>query len=199
MAGIPRPVRHQMFDPKEGFQFLVPCLGRLGIEYFVAGSLASSLHGIYRQTNDVDLVARVGLNQVETLARELQPEFYADAQMMRSAILHGRSFNLIHLRTSFKFDIFPLVGPFHESEMARREMVDGSPAGLNGIVIPTASAEDTILSKLSWYRGADQSSSQQWKDLLSVVNVKRDTLDRAYLSYWAKELGVEDLLNELLG
>jgi hypothetical protein len=187
-----------MLDPKEGLQFLVPCLERLAIEYFLAGSLASSLHGIYRQTNDVDLVARIRLDQTEALAQELQPEFYADAQMMRSAILHGRSFNLIHLRTSFKFDIFPLLGPFHESEMLRKEMVDGAKAGLDGIAIPTASAEDTILSKLSWFRRADGSSSQQWKDLIGVVKVKGGLLDRQYLHYWAKELGVEDLLNELL-
>ena len=187
-----------MLDPREGLQFLVPCLDRLGIEYFFAGSLASSLHGMYRQTNDVDLVARIRLDQTEALAQELQSEFYADSQMMRSAILHGRSFNLIHLRTSFKFDIFPLTGSFHESEMLRREMVDGAKAGLDGIAIPTASAEDTILSKLSWYRTAEGSSSQQWKDLMSIVQVKRSALDREYLNYWAKELGVEDLLNELL-
>jgi len=188
-----------MLDPKEGLQCLVTCLDRFGIEYFFAGSLASSLHGLYRQTNDIDLVARVRLDQTDALAKELQPEFYADVQMMRSSILHGRSFNLIHLRTSFKFDIFPLTGSFHESEMLRREIVDGARAGLEGVMLPIASAEDTILSKLSWYRGADQSSSQQWNDLTCVVKVKRDVLDRAYLSYWAKELGVEDLLNELLG
>ena len=187
-----------MFDPKEGLQFLVPCLDRLGIDYFFAGSLASSLHGVYRQTNDVDVVARIRLDQTEALARELQPEFYADAQMIQSAILHGRSFHVIHLRTSFKFDIFPLLGPFHESEMVRREMVSGAKAGLEGIMIPTASAEDTILSKLSWYRKSDGSSSQQWKDLMCVVKVKGNTLDREYLHYWASQLGVEELLDELL-
>ncbi len=185
-----------MIDPKDGLERLMVCFDALAIPYFVGGSLASSLHGIWRQTSDVDLVADISPEKIEALARDLHKDFYADEEMMRSAVLHGRSFNVIHLPTAFKFDVFPaLADPFQQSQMRRRARLSGAPLGIAG-AIPAASVEDTILAKLAWYRQGE--SEQKWNDLRGIVKVKSKTLDRDYLRQWARHLQVEDLLDELL-
>src|SRR3954452_25350121 len=78
----------------------------LGIRYVVGGSLASSLHGIPRATQDVDVVAEIELSHVESLTRALAGEFYIDAGMIRDAIRRRASFNVVHLATMFKADVF---------------------------------------------------------------------------------------------
>ena len=81
-------------------------LENLGISYAVAGSLSSSLHGVMRSTLDVDIVADLRLDHLQPLLAALSKEFYADDEMMRYAIQHRGSLNLIHYETSFKVDIF---------------------------------------------------------------------------------------------
>lgn len=50
-------------------------LERLGVEYLVGGSLASSVHGLPRTTQDVDLVARIAGRHVDDLVSALEHEF----------------------------------------------------------------------------------------------------------------------------
>ena len=71
----------------------------LAIRYVVGGSLASSLYGIPRATQDVDLVAEIELPHVEALTNSLAGEFYVDAGMIRDAIQRRASFNVVHLAT----------------------------------------------------------------------------------------------------
>lgn len=80
--------------------------GKLNVPYLIGGSLASALHGTARSTLDVDLVADLQAEQVSQLVESLQREFYIDEQMIRAAVQHKSSFNLIHLSTMFKVDVF---------------------------------------------------------------------------------------------
>ena len=77
-----------------------------GIRYLVGGSLASSVYGVPRATQDVDLVAEVGLAHIEALTNALAKDFYLDADMIREAIKRRGSFNVVHLPTMFKADVF---------------------------------------------------------------------------------------------
>src|ERR1700744_1820575 len=93
---------------------LLSVLDDLGIQYYAGGSVASSVHGVARYTQDVDLVADLKPEQIEILAAKLNLRFYADAGQMREALRFGRSFNAIHFATGFKIDIFPFAGDaFH--------------------------------------------------------------------------------------
>lgn len=172
-------------------------LEEMRIPYFVAGSMASSLQGFSRATADVDIVADLRPEHVAPLFAALKEEFYVDDQAMRHAISLRRVFNLIHLETLFKVDIYiPQDDEFgrQQFQRARREMLLPGEAGAAYLSAP----EDTILAKLQWHRRGGAVSERQLADVLGVLKVQRERLDLAYLREWAARLGVLDLLEELL-
>ena len=172
-------------------------LEKMGIPYAVGGSLSSSVHGVMRSTLDVDIVADLRLEHIRPFVAALSPVFYADDEMMRDAITHHSSFNLIHYETAFKVDIFiPKERTFDKLQLERRiaSIIATDPEQSVYVTSP----EDIILSKLEWYRMGDQVSDRQWRDILGVVKTKSDQLDLAYLRRWARELAVEDLLERAL-
>ena len=165
----------------------------LGVPYFIGGSMASSVHGIYRATNDADFIADLKLEHVSALISSLGTDFYAAEDAIRTAVRQRQSFNLIHLNTMLKVDVFVMkTAPFSMEEMARRGLVPiGAPPAPQLYV---ASPEDTVLSKLQWYRRAGESSDRQWGDILGVLKVQRETIDQDYLRRWAAALSISDLL-----
>jgi hypothetical protein len=185
-------------DPGQALKRLLAALDECGIACFIGGSLASGIHGIYRTTMDVDIVADIHPPHVATLARRLSGEFYADADMMREALQAGRSFTVIHLGSSFKFDIFPMSSdPHDQAQFARRSMSEVSLGG-EILAVPVASAEDTLLNKLVWYRSGGETSERQWNDVRGIVAIQGERLDRTYLRRWAAHLKVADLLEAAL-
>jgi hypothetical protein len=95
-------------------------LDALGVPYAIGGSLPSALHGIMRATMDADLVADLRLDHVEPLVEALGSAFYADVETRRDAIRCRTSFNLIHLATMFKVDVFiAKAHSFDRSQLAR--------------------------------------------------------------------------------
>jgi hypothetical protein len=173
-------------------------LDKLGIPYAVGGSVASSYHGIPRATNDVDLVAEIRPAQAGALAAGLSPDFYADEDLIRDALLSGRAFNIIHFKTTYKFDFFPVSRDPHDvQQMARRVVVHSDLLG-EDVSFPVASAEDTILAKLAWFKKGGYESARQWNDVLGVVRIQEGRLDLPYLREWAPRLGVEEWLERAL-
>jgi hypothetical protein len=180
------------------FQELVATLGDLGIPYMVGGSLASAVHGIPRFTNDIDLVAAITSAHIAAFASRLGASFYVDPKTIRDALGHNRSFNLIHLASGYKFDIFPAAGiDYLERKIERSKLEDVPIAEGLSVRCPLATAEDTILAKLVWYRLGGEQSDRQWNDLRGVRSVQAGALDQSYLREWARFLKVEDLLDRL--
>ena len=176
---------------------VVGCFEKLSIAYYIGGSVASSAYGIARATMDVDLVANVEMHQVNRLVKALEKNYYIDAEMIRDAIHKSASFNLIHLETMFKIDVFIVKDQLYDSEaLARRHPDTLDEESSRKFYL--ASPEDVILNKLLWYQKGGGVPQQQWKDVLGVLKVQRDKLDLVYLKYWASRMNLSDLLNRSL-
>jgi hypothetical protein len=173
---------------------LVRRLEALGIDYMVAGSFASSHHGLPRATNDADILVDPSPRALDDLVAALAADgYYADAGLAREALRTRRVFNVIDPDTAFKIDLIILKErPFSREEFSRRQRRD-----LGGLPVSIATAEDTILSKLEWARKTG-GSEQQLADASGVVQVCGDRLDRDYIEKWAAVLGVLDLWHLLL-
>lgn len=170
---------------------------RLEIKYFVGGSLASSLHGIPRATHDVDMIADIKEEHIPFLVKALESDFYIDTDMIREAIQHRSLFNVIHLNTMFKVDVFILKSDkVSQKEMVRREQYQITDDPLHTLYL--ASAEDVILHKLYWFQLGDRVSERQWHDVLGVIQVQYETLDYHYLEQTAQNLRVGELLHQAL-
>lgn len=170
---------------------------RLRIRYLVGGSLASSLHGIPRATNDVDMVAEMTEAHIPLLVKALETEFYIDAEMIQDAIQHQSSFNVIHLTTMFKVDIFVLkTDVASQEEMTRRGQYQISDTPDQRLFL--ASAEDVIVHKLYGYQLSGSVSERQWTDVLGVLQVQGEQLDYTYLERMAHQRGVHDLLTQAM-
>jgi hypothetical protein len=176
---------------------VIDVLDSLGIPYLIGGSFASAIHGIARMTADTDLVADIRLDQAGALAAALEGAFYLDLGTIREAIQRRERFNMIHLQTMFKVDVFILKQrPFDRVQMERRQRVAISqePERLAFI----ATAEDNILAKLEWYRLGNETSGRQGRDVQNVIKTQAERLDVAYLREWAATLGLDDLLQRAL-
>jgi predicted nucleotidyltransferase len=172
-------------------------LEQQNISYVLVGSFASSIHGMYRSTADIDILADIHTEQIRTLFEILQTSFYVDEHAMRDAVAQGRSFNAIHFDSVFKVDIF-IAGAdeFALTQLKRRQLRKISPEKDDALYV--ASAEDTVLAKLRWYRAGHETSNTQWNDVLGVLGASGSYLDLEYLHTWASKLGIEDLLQKVL-
>ncbi|MCP4873072.1 MAG: hypothetical protein GY898_30640 [Proteobacteria bacterium] len=167
-------------------------LDAAGIDYMLAGSFASTYHGIPRTTQDLDLVVAPDFSSLKRLLAALpDDDYYVSSEAAMEALRNRRSFNVIDMATGWKADlIIRKAREFSEVEFARRK-----PAEIVGVTVPIATAEDTILSKLEW---AQQSPSErQLRDVAGVLQVSGEHLDRSYLDHWADELGVAASWQEL--
>ena len=186
-----------MENPFEVLALVARLLEQQQIAYVLVGSFASSMHGMYRSTADIDIVADVHSDQVIPLLAAFQENFYVDEHAIRDAVDRRQSFNAIHFDSVFKVDIFiPKSDVFSRKQIERRELRKLAPDSDQTIYVATA--EDTILAKLRFYNSGGRVSNTQWNDVLGVIGASSSKLDFDYLRDWAERLGLTELLDQAL-
>lgn len=169
-----------MNDPSDPISVALEVTGvldALGVTHTIGGSIASSVAGEPRSTIDVDIVAALRGEQVAEFAKRLAGDFYLDEGAIRRAVANSASVNLIHHDTSIKIDLFIAGGTALDAQqLARRIRVE-----------------------VGWFRLSGDTSERQWRDILGIVRVQGDHLDRAYVRRNAGALAVEDLVDKLFG
>jgi hypothetical protein len=183
----------------EGFAALRPVIAeleRLGVRYYIGGSVAGSSYGYSRMTQDVDVVAELRMEHVKPLVDSLQEAYYVNENTVADAVNRRSCFNLIHNQTFYKIDIFASQNRDYNraafQRIRKKALVKEDPT----TEFFVASAEDVILSKLEWYRLGDEASDRQWTDIIKILDVQQHLVDRGYMQKWAAELGVSDILDK---
>jgi hypothetical protein len=172
-------------------------LEAVNVAYFVGGSLASSLQGEPRSTNDIDFVVTLPPQRVSALRAALGPDFEVDEDMLREAMGRAGTANAFYLPLVTKIDFFGRgVEPYDEMEFSRRRAV---PVRATGETLVVKSPEDTVLRKLLWYRQGGEVSDKQWRDIVGVLRISGEGMDDVYLSSWAQRLGLTALLERARG
>jgi hypothetical protein len=139
-----------------------------------------------------DLVAELRPEHASSLISALRDGYYVPEERVRDGIARQASFNVIHLATMIKVDVFVAKDrPFDRQALGRAR---AEPLGADGRLVPLASAEDVILAKLEWYRRGGEVSERQWGDVMGVLKASATALERSYLRRGSLELGVADLL-----
>jgi hypothetical protein len=137
-----------------------------------------------------DILAELKHEHVSALKSRLAATFYLDEELILEAIEQRSSFNLIHLETMLKVDVFISKNrPYDQIRLGRAFKDDSR----------YITAEDSVLGKLEWYRAGDETSERQWNDILGLIRVQQDQLDLKYARRWAQEIGVLDLLEKAIG
>lgn len=175
---------------------VVKVFEKIGISYYLGGSVASSAYGIARATLDVDLVADLSAQHVNPLTEMLKSDYYIDKEMILDAIKRRSSFNLIHLETMLKVDIFIIKDRPYDGVAFQRKRKDTLDEEQGAAEFYFASPEDIILNKLEWFQMGGKVSERQWHDVLGIMKVQSELMDKEYLRHWAKKLGISDLLEQ---
>jgi hypothetical protein len=180
-------------DPIEVAAAFTSVLDGLGIPYLIGGSLASSVHGEPRSTNDVDILADFRPEHVLSFVQAIQAEYYVSETAVREAVGLGRHFNVIHMKAAVKVDVC-VAGddPFDQERLRLRERLQLPTEPEVTVYLDTA--EHSVLRKLEWYRRGGEVSDRQWRDVLAILRIQQARLNGTRLDAWASRLGVSDLL-----
>jgi len=164
-------------------------LGAHDLAFMLTGSFALAYYATPRMTRDLDIVLALAEKDVEQLVAAFTPDFYIDADAVRTAIRTERMFNVMHLESGIKVDlIVRKSSEYRQLELARRRRVE-----IAGIQTWIVSPEDLILSKLAW--ALESGSELQRRDVRQLL---AGTVETDYIRLWAHRLGVTDLLDELM-
>ncbi len=179
-------------DPSTLLLQLARALEAAEIPYVIGGSIASSRHGEYRATNDIDVLIEAGPASLTALYDALGPSFHLDREAAGSALQVGGTFTAIHLGEMIKIDFFVATeDKLHRLQLAHREPVLIAP---ESPPVYFTSAEDTVLVKLDWFRRSEGVLERQLRDVAGILKTRGTELDRAYLDQAASVLGIGDLL-----
>lgn len=166
---------------------MISKLDAAGIAFMVVGSFASSVHGVPRTTQDLDVVIDPSVESLGVFLTSLHlDEYYVDPDVAFDALARRSMFNVIDMTTGWKVDLVIRKDRAFSIDELRRRL----PAMIADVEVPTATAEDTIISKLEWAKASN--SERQLIDVAGIVRVRAATLDVEYVESWVGKLSLHD-------
>jgi hypothetical protein len=167
------------------------------VPYMLTGSLASSMYGVPRATNDIDVVISPTRDQLLRIVQLFQRVgLTVHAETALNAYSNRTQFNVIDFPKGLKVDlILRKDRQFSIGEFERRETHE-----IEGMRLTLATPEDVLIAKLEWSKSGD--SVRQLEDAAGILTVQRETLDLHYVEEWVAELGLKEqwrALQELAG
>ncbi len=165
-----------------------------GIPHMLAGSVASAAYGVIRATQDIDIVIDPTATTLDALLQHFpERDYYTSAEAAHAALTDGGIFNVIALESLWKIDFIIRRRTAHGvAEFDRRVPLD-----VAGVAFDVATAEDTIIAKLSW--AAVGGSARQLEDVRALLTMRAGRLDESYLDHWIHRLDLTALWQEVTG
>jgi hypothetical protein len=161
-----------------------------GLAYMVTGSVASIVYGEPRMTHDIDLVLDLKPADASLITAAFASDaFYCppeEAIRIEASREQRGHFNLIHLDSGFKADVY-LKGnhPLHIWAFARRQAIE-----LGGNKLWVAPPEYVVIRKLEFHK--EGGSDKHIRDVIGILELSGDNLDRTALEKWIARLGLEE-------
>jgi hypothetical protein len=171
---------------------LARALEDAALPYMIVGSYSSNFYGIPRSTKDADLVINLDQADWKKLSSILPAGLELEQQSGFEMVTSTRK-ELIRVKESvFEIELFHLSKDAHDNvRFARRHKVPIIP----GVDAWLPTAEDVIIQKLRWSRGAKR--PKDFADVVAVMQVQGPTrLDWSYIEEWCEKHGTLDLLVE---
>ena len=173
---------------------LINTFESLNIKYFITGSMASIFYGEPRFTNDIDVVADIREEHIAGLLKFFpEDEFYLSENTVREAIKYKHQFNIIHPSSGLKIDI--VISKKDDFDNSRFERIKR----INPIEKTQAnfsSPEDVIIMKMKYYK--EGKSEKHIRDILSILKISGNSIDRDYINYWTEKLNLLNLWTDIL-
>jgi hypothetical protein len=181
-------------EQSELLHYTVEVLERIGLRYFVTGSMATIFFGEPRFTNDIDIVVDLPVSRIPELCAAFPaPEFYLSEETVYRAVSRHGQFNIIQPASGLKVDMMiPADSPFNRNRFSRVRRVRPAP----GFEAVFSSVEDVILKKMEAYR--EGGSEKHLRDIAGVLQISHGPLDGAYIAEWADRMGTSEIWQEIL-
>lgn len=85
-----------MLEELEVLKIVSERLETARLPFMLTGSFAMAYYGKPRMTRDLDIVVSLQEDDIPGIVTVLSPDFYIDADSVRSAVISQRLFNLMH-------------------------------------------------------------------------------------------------------
>ncbi len=168
------------------------CFNRLGIPYFVTGSVASIAYGEARFTNDIDIVADIKNEDIPGIMKCFpEDEYYLSEESIKDAIYHRFQFNIIHPASGLKVDV--VIKKKDEFDIVRFSRANRFT--MDNVDVHFAAPEDVILKKMEYYKQGG--SEKHIRDIIGILKISKDLLDFEYIGAWTKKLFLEEIWKKI--
>ncbi len=167
-------------------------LTRAGIQHVIGGSVASSVWGEPRQTNDADIEVWVNHSNSAKFIEACAEPYHVSIQELTAELASDEVHRVVQVMQTvevFKIDCFIVSDDFALEGLHRARRIE-----IGDCLLPMAPAEYILLRKLAWFELGRRVSDRQWSDIRALIEVQVDQLDLKWLRQWATGLGVAELL-----